>query len=40
MDRERALLIDHIGGCERIRKTPMPRVLAIKIRRFRKEQHA
>lgn len=33
-DRERALLIDHIGGCERILKTPLPRVYAIKIRRF------
>lgn len=34
MDRERALLIDHIGACERILKTPLPRVYAIKIRRF------
>ena len=33
-DRERALLLDHIGGCERILKTPLPRVYAIKIRRF------
>ena len=33
-DRERALLIDHIGGCERILKTPLPLVYAIKIRRF------
>jgi ion channel-forming bestrophin family protein len=33
-DRERALLIDHVGGCERILKTPLPIVYAIKIRRF------
>lgn len=33
-DRERALLIDHIGGCERILKTPLPRTYSIKIRRF------
>jgi ion channel-forming bestrophin family protein len=33
-DRERALLIDHIGACERILKTPLPGVYAIKIRRF------
>jgi putative membrane protein len=34
IDRERALLIDHVGACERILKTPLPRVYAIKIRRF------
>ena len=34
LDRERALLIDHIGACERILKTPLPVVYAIKIRRF------
>ena len=34
IDRERALLIDHIGACERILKTPLPRVYSIKIRRF------
>lgn len=34
VDRERALLIDHIGACERILKTPLPLVYAIKIRRF------
>lgn len=34
VDRERARLIDHIGGCERILKTPMPRVHSIKLRRF------
>lgn len=33
-DRERALLIDHIGACERILKTPLPMVYVIKIRRF------
>ncbi len=33
-ERERALLIDAIGACERIRNTPMPFVLAIKMRRF------
>ena len=34
IDRERANLIDHIGGCERILKTPLPMVYAITIRRF------
>ncbi|MBS0266017.1 MAG: hypothetical protein JSS02_29060 [Planctomycetes bacterium] len=34
VDRERAALIDHIGGCERILKSPLPRAYAIKIRRF------
>jgi ion channel-forming bestrophin family protein len=34
VDRERAALIDHIGACERILKTPLPKVYAIKIRRF------
>ena len=34
LDRERALLIDHLGACERILKTPLPMVYAIKIRRF------
>ncbi len=33
-ERERAILIDNIGACERIRNTPMPFVLAIKTRRF------
>jgi ion channel-forming bestrophin family protein len=33
-DRERAALIDHIGGCERILRTPLPRVHSIKLRRF------
>lgn len=34
VDRERAALIDHVGACERILKTPLPQVYAIKIRRF------
>jgi ion channel-forming bestrophin family protein len=34
IDRERALLIDHIGACERILKTPLPRAYSINIRRF------
>jgi putative membrane protein len=34
VEKERALLIDAIGACERIRNTPMPFVLAVKIRRF------
>jgi len=33
-ERERAILIDNIGACERIWTTPMPFVLAIKTRRF------
>src|SRR5262249_38285413 len=33
-DRERAGLVDHHGGCERILKTPLPIVYAIKLRRF------
>ncbi|MGE3919560.1 MAG: bestrophin family protein [Gammaproteobacteria bacterium] len=34
LDKERADLINHIGACERILKTPMPLVYAIKLRRF------
>lgn len=34
VDRERATLIDHIGACERILKTPLPRVHGIMIRQF------
>lgn len=34
IDKERASLIDHIGACERILKTPLPLVYSIKIRRF------
>jgi putative membrane protein len=33
-DRDRALLLDHLGGCERIRKAPLPRAYAVKIRQF------
>jgi putative membrane protein len=34
IDKERAQLIDHIGACERILKTPLAQVYSIKIRRF------
>ena len=34
IDRDRAKLIDHIGGCERIRGAPLPLVYSIHIRRF------
>lgn len=34
IDRERAQLIDHIGACERILKTPLAQAYSIKIRRF------
>lgn len=34
LDRERALLIDNYGGCERILNTPVPRAYSIKIRHF------
>ena len=34
IDRERALLIDHIEAWERLLKTPLPKVYSIKIRRF------
>ena len=33
-DRERSSLVDHIGACERILKTPLAAVYSIKIRRF------
>jgi putative membrane protein len=33
-EAQRALLIDHLGACERIAKTPLARVYSIKIRRF------
>jgi putative membrane protein len=33
-EKHLALLIDYVGGCERILKTPMPLVYAIKTRRF------
>jgi putative membrane protein len=32
--RERSALIDHLGGCERIRSSPLPIVYSIAIRRF------
>jgi ion channel-forming bestrophin family protein len=34
IDKERAMLIDHIGASERILKTPLPLVYSIKVRRF------
>lgn len=34
LDRERAQLIDHLGGCERILKTPLALVYVLKMRRF------
>jgi len=34
IDRERALLIDHVGACERILAAPLPRIYSITIRRF------
>jgi putative membrane protein len=33
-DKERAALVDHLGGCERILRTPMPRAYAITLRQF------
>jgi putative membrane protein len=33
-ERERCALLDHLGGCERIRKTPLATVYSITIRRF------
>lgn len=33
-ERQRGLLIDHVGICERIRDSPLPRVCAIKVRRY------
>jgi ion channel-forming bestrophin family protein len=33
-EQARARLLDHVGGCERIMKSPLPRVLSINIRRF------
>ncbi|SJM91291.1 conserved hypothetical protein [Crenothrix polyspora] len=34
LEGQRVLLVDHVGACERILKTPMPLVYAIKTRRF------
>jgi putative membrane protein len=33
-DEERARLIDHIGGCERILNTPLPTAYSIEVRQF------
>ncbi len=33
-ERERAGLIDHVGGCERIRNTPLARLYSVTVRRF------
>jgi putative membrane protein len=33
-ETQRAMLIDHIGACERILKTPLAKALSVKIRRF------
>lgn len=33
-DDQRSQLIDHIGACERILKTPLAKVVSIKVRRF------
>lgn len=34
VDRERVLLIDNFGGCERILNTPLPKAYSLKIRQF------
>lgn len=33
-EQERAMLVNHIGGCERILRTPLPHVHTVKLRRF------
>ncbi len=33
-ERERTALIDHLGGCERIRSTPLAQAYSVTIRRF------
>lgn len=33
-EEQRALIIDSLGACERILKTPIPFVMAVKVRRF------
>ncbi len=33
-ERERAILVDNVGACERILRTPIPFVLAVKLKRF------
>ncbi len=34
IDRDRVLMLDHYGACERIRNTPVPRAYSLKIRHF------
>ncbi len=34
VDQQRAQLIDHLGGCERILRTPLAFAYAVKVRRF------
>lgn len=34
LEKQRSLLIDHIGACERILRTPLPLVYVIKIRQY------
>jgi putative membrane protein len=34
IDEQRALLLDHAGGCERIKKTPIAYAYAVLVRRF------
>lgn len=34
VERERLSLLEHVGGCERILKTPIPEVYSVTIRRF------
>jgi putative membrane protein len=34
VDQERTELNNHVGACERILKTPIPFVIAVKVRRF------
>ncbi|MCE9553539.1 MAG: hypothetical protein K8T91_09220 [Planctomycetes bacterium] len=33
-EQQRSLLIDHVGACERILKTPLAKAFSVKIRRF------
>jgi putative membrane protein len=33
-ENARNLLLDHLGGCERIKRSPLPKVYSISIRRF------
>ena len=34
LDQERAQLMNHLGACERIRATPLPRLYSVNIRQF------